>query len=174
MKTNRLHLRRWQEKDLAPFANMNADPRVMEFFPSTLTREQSDALVSKIEQHFEEHGFGLWCVEHIAAKRCIGFVGLAIHTFEAHFTPAVEIGWRLDADFWRQGLAYEAACVVRDAAFNQFGLDEVVSFTAEINIPSQKLMQKLGMTHDPKDDFNHVALPADHRLSRHVLYRLSV
>ena len=172
-QTSRLILRRWQDEDRVHFAKMNADPCVMRYFPSVLAEAESNNLIDKIEAGFEKHGYGLWCAHHIEADRCIGFVGLAYQDDDLSFMPCTEIGWRLDADFHRQGLAFEAAEVVRDAAFEQYGLDEIVSMTARLNIPSQGLMDKIGMTRDPQDDFQHIRLPTDHELSWHVLYRLA-
>lgn len=167
----RLRLRPWRASDREPFAAMNADPRVMEFLPELLTREKSDALADRIEAHFAQHGFGLFAVEILGQAPFAGFVGLSIPRFEAAFTPCVEIGWRLAAEFWNQGYATEAARAVLEFGFRDLRLSEIVSFTATINLQSRRVMEKLGMTHDPADDFNHPLLPSDHRLSRHVLYR---
>ena len=169
IRTERLLLRRWTECDRDPFAELNADPRVMEHFPSVLTRADSDAMVERIEAHFERHGFGLWAVEVIGQAPFIGFVGLAVPSFEAHFTPCVEVGWRLAARFWGRGYATEAARAGVAFAFDQAGLTEIVSMTVPENIRSRHMMERLGMTRDPADDFEHPTLP-DHR--RHVLYRL--
>ena len=171
--TERLHLRRWKESDKEPFAALNADPAVMEFFPNTLSREESDAFVQRIEERFEKWGFGLWAVELKETGQFIGYVGLAIPQFAAPFLPAVEIGWRLAKEYWGKGYATEAANACLDVAFNQLGLKEIISFTVPANIPSRKVMERLGMTHNPGDDFAHPKLPADHPLSKHVLYRIS-
>jgi RimJ/RimL family protein N-acetyltransferase len=181
LETERLVLRRWREDDRAPFARMNADPRVMEYFPATLTREESDALVDRIEQHWRTHGFGLYAVDLKVGARdgrtsderyFIGFIGLARPSFEVDFTPCIEIGWRLDASAWGRGLATEGACAVADCAIGPLGLDEIVSFTAVANAPSRRVMEKLGMTHDARDDFDHPRVPEGHPLRHHVLYRL--
>jgi RimJ/RimL family protein N-acetyltransferase len=169
IRTERLLLRRWTQPDRGPFAELNADPRVMEHFPSVLTRAASDAMVERIEAHFERHGFGLWAVEVIDQAPFIGFVGLAVPAFEAHFTPCVEVGWRLATQFWGRGYATEAARACVAFAFDQAGLLEIVSMTVPENIRSRRVMERLGMTHAPADDFDHPTLP-DHR--RHVLYRL--
>jgi RimJ/RimL family protein N-acetyltransferase len=171
MQTARLLLRRWSPGDRTPFARMNADPRVMEFYPAPLTPAQSDALVGRIEDHFAQHGFGLWAAELHATGQFIGYIGLSIPSFQAHFTPCVEIGWRLDADHWGRGLATEGARAVLDHAFKVLALPEVVSFTTPANLRSIRVMQKLGFTRNPADDFDHPNLPAGHRLRRHVLYR---
>ena len=173
MRTDRLILRRWTPHDLEPFAAINADPAVMKYFRAPLDRAQSDALVDRIEAGFEAHGFGLWAVEQIREAGLIGFVGLSVPNFEAPFTPAVEVGWRLASSAWGNGFATEAARRAIAAGFDDFGLDQVVSFTAAINTPSIAVMRRLGMTNDPSDDFDHPTLPAGHQLQRHVLYRLS-
>ncbi|HEX8713863.1 MAG TPA: GNAT family N-acetyltransferase [Terracidiphilus sp.] len=173
LKTERLILRPWCESDHEPFARLNSDPRVMEFLPQILSREESDALANQITSHFREHGFGVWALELQRDRSFIGFTGLNVPSFEAHFTPCVEIGWRLAADHWRQGLATEAAKAAVLYAFETAGLDELVSFTVPSNIRSRRVMEKLGMTHDPGDDFDHPGLPAGNSLRRHVLYRLS-
>ncbi len=163
-------LRRWREDDKEPFAALNADPVVMEHFPATLSREDSDALAERIEAGFDEHGFGLWAVE--ADGEFIGFTGLSVPRFTAPFTPCVEIGWRLARSAWGRGYATEAARASLEDGFGRAGLTEVVSFTAVQNVRSQAVMRRLGMTHDPADDFDHPALPAGHPLRRHVLYRI--
>jgi ribosomal-protein-alanine N-acetyltransferase len=144
----------------------------MEFMPAPLSREESDRFVNRIESHFRQYGFGLYAAELDESGCFIGYVGLAVPSFSAHFTPCVEIGWRLSADHWGQGLATEGARAVLSHAFGTLGLDEVVSFTVPANVRSRRVMEKLGMAHDPSDDFCHPNLPEDHPLSRHVLYRL--
>ena len=170
--SKRLVLRRWRAADREPFARMNADPKVMEFLPALLPREESDALVDRIEGHFAEHGFGLWAIESKDTGEFIGYVGLAVPSFEASFTPCVEIGWRLAVEHWGRGLATEGASRVVERAFGSLGLQELVSFTTEANQRSRRVMEKLGMTRDPAEDFDHPSLPEGHRLRRHVLYRL--
>ena len=173
IETPRLLLRHWRDSDRAPFAKMNADPSVMEFFPAPLTPSQSDALATKIEAHFQKHGFGTYAVEIRSNGDFAGFIGLNAPAFHAHFTPCVEIAWRLAPGFWGQGLATEGAQAVLRHARKEFGLQEVVSFTVPTNLRSRRVMEKLGMTHDPADDFDHPQLPPGHPLRRHVLYRLS-
>jgi RimJ/RimL family protein N-acetyltransferase len=171
LKTERLQLRRWRPEDHAPFAAMNADPRVMEFFPEPLSRDESDELVLRIERLFDERGFGLWAVEIPNVTSFAGYVGLWIPNFTAHFTPCVEIGWRLPAHYWGQGYATEAAQAALAFGFETLGLHEIVSMTATDNQRSRRVMERLGMTHDPADDFEHPSLPGNHPLRRHVLYR---
>lgn len=173
LRTERLLLRRWRDADRAPFAALNADPRVMEHFPKVLTREESDACVARIESHFEKNGFGLWAVEVVGVAPFAGFVGLSVPTFETNFTPCVEIGWRLSAEYWGKGIATEGARAALRFGFESLGLDEILSYTVPKNVRSRRVMEKLGMTHDPKEDFDHPLLAAGHPLQRHVLYRIS-
>lgn len=151
---------------------MNADPEVMWYFPARLDRAASDAFVDRIEAGFDEHGFGLWAIERLDTHAFIGFVGLSVPSFDAPFTPAVEVGWRLAKSSWDRGFATEAALRAVEAGFEDFGLTEIVSFTATVNTRSIAVMGRLGMTHDPVDDFDHPSLQAGHPLQRHVLYRL--
>lgn len=171
LTTERLILRAWRIEDREPFARMNADPVVMEFFPALLTREESDAGVDRVEAHFARHGFGLWAAELKASGEFIGFIGLSTPRFEAHFTPCVEIGWRLAAAHWGKGLATEGALAAAEFGFGELKLKELVSFTAVENARSRRVMEKIGMTHNFADDFDHPELPEGHRLLRHVLYR---
>lgn len=173
LRTERLLLRAWRPEDRAPFAAMNADPRVMEFYPRTLTREESDALADRIEGHFARYGFGMWAVEVPGVAPFIGLVGIAHVPYEAPFTPAVELGWRLAPEHWGRGYATEAARESARCAFEALGLPSLVAFTVLANVRSQRVMQRLGMTRDPADDFDHPRLPEGHRLRRHVLYRLA-
>ena len=170
--TDRLLLRRWHDSDREPFARMNADPAVMEHFPARLSAAESDRLIANIEAHWEQKGFGAWAAELRATGEFIGFIGLAVPRFEAAFTPCVEIGWRLDAAHWGKGLAFEGARAAVKHAFGVLGLEEIVSFTVPANLHSRRVMEKLGMTHDPRDDFDHPGLPSGHPMRRHVLYRL--
>lgn len=172
LRTERLLLRRWREEDGEPFAAMNADPRVMEFFPAVRTREESLASMAGIEAHFEKNGFGLYAVEVPDVAPFIGLIGLGIPGFESAFTPCVEIGWRLAAEHWGQGYATEGARACLELGFGELGLEEIVSFTATQNLPSRRVMEKLGMTHDPREDFDHPNLEPDCHVLRHVLYRI--
>jgi RimJ/RimL family protein N-acetyltransferase len=169
LRTERLILRRWKEADREPFARINADPRVMEHFPACLTRVESDALIDRIEAHFEAHGFGLFAAELRATGELIGFIGLAIPQFEAYFTPCVEIGWRLGAAHWNQGLATEGAWEVLRYAFEELRLQELVSLAVAANLPSRRVMEKLEMSYE--GEFEHPRLPKGHPLRRHVVYR---
>jgi RimJ/RimL family protein N-acetyltransferase len=173
LQTERLYLRRWRPDDRAPFARLNADPHVMEFFPGVLSRAESDARADRIEAHFERHGFGLWAVEIPGITRFAGFIGLAIPTFEAPFTPCVEIGWRLDADHWNHGYTTEGARKVLEFGFASLQLKEILSYTVPANIRSRRVMEKIGMTHSLGEDFDHPLLPEGHPLRRHVLYRVA-
>jgi RimJ/RimL family protein N-acetyltransferase len=166
-------MRRWRAADREPFAAMNADREVMEYFPAPLSRTESDALIDGIEVGFERDGFGLWALETREAGEFIGFAGLATPSFEAHFTPAVEVGWRLAQEAWGQGYATEAGRAALAFGFGEAGLEEVVSFTAAGNRRSRAVMERLGMTHDPGDDFDHPELERANPLRRHVLYRRS-
>jgi RimJ/RimL family protein N-acetyltransferase len=172
LRTDRLRLRRWLPADHAPFAALNADPRVTEYLPGPLSREESDALVARIEAHFDQHGFGLWAVETRHVEAFAGFIGLLVPRFEAHFTPCVEIGWRLGAEHWGHGYATEGARAVLAFGFEELGLEEIVSFTVPGNARSRRVMERIGMTYDPADDFDHPSLPEGHPLRRHVLYRI--
>jgi RimJ/RimL family protein N-acetyltransferase len=173
LRTARLLLRGWRDSDLPPFAALNADPEVMEHFPSTLSRVQSDGFADRIATGLERRGWGLWAVEVTSSGAFIGFVGLNPVPFAAPFTPAVEIGWRLARPYWGSGFATEAGRAVLGHAFGPLGYEELVSFTSTTNLRSQRVMQKLGMRHDPGDDFDHPSLPEGHRLRRHVLYRIA-
>ena len=172
LSTPRLVLRQWRESDLAPFARLNADPEVMRYFPDTLDRAHSDSFAERIRMMLAERGWGLWAVQVSEVAEFIGFVGLNRAEFKAHFTPAVEVGWRLDRPYWGHGYATEAARAAVDFGFCELGLEQIVSFTATVNEPSIRVMRRLGMTTDPADDFDHPAV-GDGPLRRHVLYRLS-
>lgn len=145
----------------------------MEYLPAVLCQAESDALIARIETHFELHGFGAWAVEIPNVTPFAGFVGLIVPQFGAHFTPCVEIGWRLHEPYWGHGYATEGAHAVTRFGFDFFHLNEIVSFTVPSNARSRRVMHKIGMTHTSTDDFDHPALPVGHRLRRHVLYRLS-
>jgi RimJ/RimL family protein N-acetyltransferase len=144
----------------------------MEHFPAPLSRDESDARVDRIEAHFEQNGFGLWAVEIAGVAPFAGFIGLWVTPFEAHFTPCIEVGWRLAFDFWGNGYATEGARAALTFGFDALGLNEIVSFTVPNNQRSRRVMEKLGMIHNPHDDFDHPLVPAGHPLMRHVLYRL--
>jgi len=173
LTTPRLTLRPWRESDLQPFAAMNADPQVMRHFPKTFTREESMAAVQRLQNHFTQHGFGIFAVEETATATFIGSVGLTHPLFQSHFTPCVEIGWRIRREFQNRGYATEAARAAVQFGFEKLKLDEIVSFTVPANQSSWMLMERLGMTRSPADDFDHPKLPKEHPLSRHILYRLN-
>ena len=172
LTTSRLLLREWRQDDLEPFAALNADPEVMRWFPSTRSRAETEEMVARVGAELVERGWGLWALEERASGRFIGFTGLAAPSFAAPFTPAVEVGWRLARDAWGHGYASEAGRAALQHAFGAVGLDEVVSFTARGNARSRAVMVRLGMGHDPVDDFDHPLLPVGHPLRPHVLYRI--
>jgi RimJ/RimL family protein N-acetyltransferase len=188
LRTDRLLLRQWRPGDREPFAALNADPEVMHHFPAPLDRASSDALADRAQTAIAERGWGLWAVEvledpgergvrdglaapAVGSAGFAGFIGLGSPTFEAHFTPAVEVGWRLARPYWGRGYATEGARAALDFAWGELALAEVVSFTTLGNTRSRQVMERLGMTHDPADDFDHPRLSGS-PLERHVLYRL--
>jgi RimJ/RimL family protein N-acetyltransferase len=173
LRTGRLLLRRWRAEDREPFAAINADAEVMEHYPATLSRERSDALIERFEDGFREHGYGLWAVEIPGERRLAGYVGLAPVEIDVAFAPAVELGWRLARECWGRGIAYEAARASCAFAFTRLALTELVAYTAAVNERSRRLMERLGMTRDPAEDFAHPGIAAGGRLQPHVLYRLS-
>ncbi|MGH8381409.1 GNAT family N-acetyltransferase [Pseudomonas sp.] len=173
LQSARLVLRQWQDDDLGEFAAMCADPQVMRYFPAPLTRLESAALIGRIRGHFNEYGFGLWALERKDTGAFIGMTGLLNVNFDADFAPAVEIAWRLARRHWGLGFASEAAWASLRCAFAQLGLEQVVSFTSESNLPSQKVMQAIGMQQDLDASFLHPKLPEDHPLRAHVLYRIN-
>lgn len=169
----RLLMRQWRDDDLPAFAAMCADPQVMRYFPEPLSRLESAAMIGRMRGHFAELGFGLWALERKDNGAFIGFTGLGVVGFDAHFTPAVEIGWRLAREHWGLGYASEAAWTALRAGFDRLQLDEIVAFTTEANMPSQKVMQAIGMHYDPQADFAHPKVAADDPLRHHVLYRIT-
>ncbi len=152
---------------------LNADPMVMEYFPDRLSRSESDELIARIEAGFATHGFGLWALELRATGEFVGFTGLAIPSFNAHFTPAVEVSWRLARSAWGKGYATEAGLASIAFGFRDAALDEIVSFTSAANVRSRAVMERIGMTHDPADDFDHPELDEADLLRPHLLYRIS-
>jgi len=170
--TERLRLRQWRASDREPLAAMNADAEVMRFFPSTLTREASDRSVDLWQREIAGRGWSNWAVELKASGEFIGFIGLTVPWRKLPFTPCVEIGWRLSRAHWRRGYATEGARAVLRVGFTQVGLDEIVSFTAVVNLPSRAVMERIGMA-DAREDFDHPALAEGSPLRRHCLYRLS-
>jgi ribosomal-protein-alanine N-acetyltransferase len=172
LRTDRLLLRPWRDSDLEPFAALNGDPVVMEHFARPLDRAESDAFVERIRGHFAREGFGFWAVEAPGIAELVGMIGLSKPPFEAHFTPCVEIGWRLAREHWGKGYAGEAARASLRFGFEELGLDEIVAFTVPANFRSRNVMERIGMTRSAHDDFDHPSLPDGHRLRRHVLYRI--
>ncbi len=173
LNTARLLLRPWRDSDRAPFAALNADPEVMEFFPALKSREQSDASIDLWTAQFAERGWSNWAVELRDSGAFIGFIGLSVPRRQLPFSPCVEIGWRLARAHWGQGVATEGARAALAAGFEQLGLAEIVSFTALTNLRSRAVMERLGMRSDSAEDFDHPALPEGHALRRHCLYRLT-
>jgi RimJ/RimL family protein N-acetyltransferase len=172
LQTPRLLLRAWRDADLLPFAQLGADPEVMQYFPARLTASESDEFAGQIRQRINQYGWGFWALELRETGEFIGMAGLNIPRVALPFMPCVEIGWRLARRYWQQGLAFEAASATLDFGFSELQLDEIVSFTALGNQRSQALMQRLGMVLDTAGEFDHPALPVGHPLQRHCLYRL--
>jgi RimJ/RimL family protein N-acetyltransferase len=172
IRTARLLLRPFASSDRDAFAALNADPRVREFYPSVLNREESDANAAVYVTHWERYGFGRWTIVVPGVTEFAGIVGPMYVPFEAAFTPAVEIGWRLAQSCWGQGYATEAARAGCEFCFGALGLSEILAFTVPNNVRSRRVMERLGMTHSPVDDFDNPMLPEGHPMRRHVLYRL--
>ena len=162
-------LRPWRDSDAAPFAAMSADPAVMEHYPSVLIRAQADAVIARIRAHFAREGFGYWALEAPGIAEFVGFTGIA----RPGFMPVVEVGWRLARPYWGLGLATEAGRAAIDWGFDRLGLDEIVAFVVPMNLRSQRVMGRLGMTRDPAADFEHPMVPVGHRLRPHWLYRIA-
>ena len=169
--TPQLRLRQWHESDRETFARMNADPVVMEHYPACLNREQSDALVDRLSERIANQGWGLWAVELMTSTTFIGYCGLNPVPFNAPFTPAVEIGWRIDRPYWGQSYAFEAATAAMQFGFSTLNLPKIVSFTIPANVRSQRLMIRLDMVRDISGDFEHPMLPENHVMRPHLLYR---
>ncbi len=172
LRTERLVLRPWRDDDLAPFAELNADPRVRAHFPSCLTRAESDASARRIRAEMAARGYGLWAAEVAGGAPFIGFIGLAAPSFVAPFTPCVEIGWRLAHAAWGNGYATEGARAALAFGFETLGLAEIVAMTTPANARSRRVMEKLGMRRDPADDFDHPNLAPGSPARHHVLYRI--
>lgn len=173
LRTPRLLLREWRDSDREPFAVISTDPEVMAGYAAPFSdRAASDTWIDRMRAHLAEHGFAYWAVELPGGANLIGAIGLSRVRFPAPFTPAVEIGWRLARPYWGHGYAAEAARAVIDDGFGRLGIDEIVAFTVPTNTRSWRVMQRLGMTRDPSDDFDHPGLPEGHPMRRHVLYRI--
>ncbi len=173
IETDRLILRTWLDSDLRLMLAINQDPKVMEYFPGLQDLEATTNFITKVNKHFDKHCYSLYATIRKDTSEFIGFIGLLIADFESHFTPATEIGWRLSSNHWGQGFATEGAKAVLDYAFRELKISEIVSFTAEGNAKSIKVMQKIGLQHNVSDDFDHPKLDDSSPLKRHVLYRLS-
>ena len=171
IKTPRLILRPWREEDCAPYAALNADPEVRRYWPTTLSKEESDAQAARLQKHIEAHGFGFWAVEAPGLARFIGFVGLQHLRPDLPFAPAVEVGWRLARDYWGRGYATEGAQASLADGFGRLGLEEIVAYSVAGNVPSRRVMERIGMTHDPAEDFDHQDRRPNDPLRRHVVYR---
>lgn len=172
IETERLYLRQWQASDFAPFAEMNANPEVMEYFPKLLTTSMSNTIAKKCQSLIDDNGWGFWAVSLKETDTFIGMVGLNNANADMPFSPAVEIAWRLDNDYWGLGYATEAARASLNFAFVELGIEEVVSFTAVINKRSQLVMERLGMT-NTQENFYHPMINPNHRLAEHVLYKIT-
>jgi ribosomal-protein-alanine N-acetyltransferase len=172
LKTQRLLLRQWQPSDLLPFQQMNADADVMQYFPKTLNKKESDELVDKAKALIEKNGWGFWALEVIETREFIGFTGLHSPSDELPFSPCIEVGWRLTKTHWKQGYATEAATAALDFAFQYLSVDNIVSFTTVGNKASRGVMNKLGME-NTQQNFMHPAIPEHHPLREHVLYKLT-
>jgi RimJ/RimL family protein N-acetyltransferase len=172
LATDRLVLRQWRDGDRAPFAAMCADPVVMRYFPRLWTREESDAMVDRVTREIDERGWGLWAVEIPGVTAFAGFVGLNEPLWQAHFTPCVDIGWRLAASAHGKGYATEAARAALQFGFEELNLAQIVALTVPANAPSRRVMEKIGMRHDRDGDFDHPRVDPTHWTARHVLYRI--
>lgn len=172
LETERLILRPWRDSDLEPFSRITADPEVMRYFPKTLTLDETRETIERLKAQQRDNGFTFFATDLKSSGELIGFIGLIRTHFEAHFTPAVEVGWRLAKEYWNKGLATEGAKRALRFGFEDHALEEIVSLTATQNLPSRRVMEKIGMTRDLAGDFDHPRVPAGHELVRHVLYRI--
>jgi RimJ/RimL family protein N-acetyltransferase len=172
LETTRLRLRQWRESDRAPFAAMNADAEVMEFFPSLQSRDTSDASIDGWRLQIAERGWSNWAVELLASSEFIGFVGLSVPKRVLPFSPCVEVGWRLARSYWGQGYAAEGAREALRFGFERLELADIVSFTSVLNLRSRAVMERIGMR-DAHEDFEHPGVPENHPLRPHCLYRIT-
>jgi len=173
LESERLLLRSWRDEDVRQWVAMSADPRVMRFFPSTYEADRATVMAQTFRERLEADGYGWWVLEAKNVSPFVGVIALQKVPFEAHFTPAFEIGWRLKPEFWGRGYASEGSKLATLFAFDVLNLDEIVAMSAVQNIPSQRVMERLGMTHDPRDDFDNPRLEDGHPLRRHALWRLA-
>ena len=172
IETCRLILRGWRDSDIEPWVAMNADPRVMEFFPHLYDRAMAENFAALARADLDRDGFGWWVVEEKNGSLFVGVISLQAVQFESHFTPANEIGWRFVFDKWGRGYATEGATAALDFAFSRLGWHEVIAMTSALNVRSQRVMERLGMTRNTADDFDHPHIPEGHRLRRHVVFRI--
>jgi len=172
IETPRLLLRQWKDSDVDPWAEMNADPRVMEFFPWTFDRARSEETAARMRRELERDGFGFYVVELKHNGQFAGIIGIDEIPYDVPFTPAREVGWRLAYDTWGHGYATEGAKAALAMAFDRLGWEEVVAVTALVNKRSERVMQRLGMVRDPSADFDHPRVPEGHALRPHMLYRI--
>ncbi len=168
IKTDRTIIRQWTDRDIYSYADMNADVEVMRYFPRVLSFDESQESLRVLNEHIEQHGYGIWCLSDATTNECIGSLGLTHPRFEEWFTPCVEIGWRLRKEYWNRGIATEAARAVLDYGFDGLGLDKIYSFTAVVNKASERVMQKIGMSRI--GEFEHPRVEVGHVLRPHVLY----
>lgn len=173
IETERLILRTWQKEDAEAYFQINQDPQVIEFLRGPMTKEQVDEFISAMIIHNDKHSYTLWAVELKETDELIGFIGLKYIDWEAHFTPAVEVGWRLGSQYWGKGYATEGASAALNYGFKRCGLKEIVSFTVPSNVRSIRVMEKIGLKRDVNGDFTHPKSPVDHPLSKHILYRIA-
>ncbi len=173
LETDRLILRTFEMTDLDAMTKINQDPKVMEFFPGLQDKEQTKSFIERVQKHYNEYGYSIFAVEIKETNIFIGFVGLLRIAFNEHFTPATEIGWRLSSTYWGRGYATEAACAVLHYAFNVLNLEQIVAHTVVNNIKSRRVMEKLGMTRNIDDDFDHPKLDINSPLRRQILYKIA-
>ncbi|RWJ04429.1 MAG: N-acetyltransferase [Mesorhizobium sp.] len=173
LQTERLLLREWRDEDVEPLARMNDDPRVVRYVARLADRRAIEAWINTQREHFKKHRYGLWALERLDVSGLIGFCGLANVSYRAHFTPAVEIAWRLQPDCWGRGYATEAAVAALAFGFQNLKLNQIVANAAADNVESRRVMERIGMSHEPKDDFDHPLKAVDDPLRRQVLYRLT-
>jgi ribosomal-protein-alanine N-acetyltransferase len=173
LHTGRLTLRSWEDRDRAPFAALSADAVVMQYLTPLPTPEAANAWIDRQRAQFAQYGFGYWAVELRETGQLVGAVGLSRPSYQAHFTPAVGVGWRLARPFWGCGYASEAAEAALQFGFEQLGLDEIVAITIPANLRSKQVMRRLGMSYSSADDFDHPNLPEGHPRRRCVLFRHS-
>lgn len=172
IETERLILRTWKDQDADAYWRINQDAKVTEFLLGPLSMEQVQTFIQDMNQKFLKTGYTFWAVEEKATGSLIGFIGFSSPTWQAHFTPCIEIAWRLGSQYWGKGYATEGAKAALEYGFKKLGFTEVVSFTVPANLRSIRVMEKIGMTRDVNGDFAHPKLASDHPLSIHVLYRI--